>query len=154
MLKDFFVHFRQKTATLIGKLSTLAILISLAGCSSSPYYGEYTTADRTNTGTSIYGAIYNWGNASAYTIPRADRQRHQRCIFFALEETDPGQTCTWVSPETSASGVVKLISRYPQGNKICHVLFTNLRYGGKVKDFSDVACYSPVNDKWTFISRS
>lgn len=153
MLKDFFVHFRQKTATLIGKLSTLGILISLVGCS-SPYYGEYTTADRTNTGTSIYGTIYNWGNASAYTIPREDRERHQRCIFFALEETDPGQTCTWVSPDTSASGVVKLVARYPQGNKICHVLFTNLRYGGKSKDFSDRACYSPVNDKWTFISRS
>ena len=154
MLKDFFVHFRQKTATLIGKLSTLGILISLVGCSSSPYYGEYTTADRTNTGTSIYGTIYNWGNASAYTIPREDRERHQRCIFFALEETDPGQTCTCVSPDTSASGVVKLVARYPQGNKICHVLFTNLRYGGKSKDFSDRACYSPVNDKWTFISRS
>lgn len=142
-------------ATLIGKLSTVGIAISLAGCMShTPYYGEFTTADRTNTGNSIYGVIYNWGSANAYTIPRADRERHQRCIFFALEQTDPGQTCTWVSPDTSASGVVKLVARYPQGNKICHVLFTNLRYGGKSKDFSDRACYSPVNDKWTFISRS
>ena len=141
-------------ATLIGKPLMLGILISLSACASQPYYGEMTTADRTNTGNSIYGLFYNWGNANAYTIPKADRQRHQRCVYFALNKTQPGQTCSWHGPESGASGIIKLIGRYPQGSKICHILFTRLDYKNKTKDFKDVACYSPVRDKWTFISKS
>ena len=86
----------------------LGMLISLSACASQPYYGEMTTADRTNTGNSIYGLFYDWGNANAYTIPRVDRQRHQRCIYFALNRTQPGQTCSWHGPDSGASGVVNL----------------------------------------------
>ena len=94
----------------------LGILISLSACASQPYYGEMTTADRTNTGNSIYGLFYNWGNANAYTIPKADRQRHQRCVYFALNKTQPGQTCSWHGPESGASGIIKLIGRWNQSD--------------------------------------
>ena len=142
-------------ATLSGRLLTLGIVISLSACASNtPYYGDMTTADRTNTGTSIYGYIYNWGNANAYSIPRDDRQRHQRCVFFALNNTQPGEICSWHGPNSGANGIVKLVGRYNSGGKICHILFTNLNHRNKTRNFKDVACYSPVRDKWTFISKS
>ncbi len=139
----------------ITRLLTLGIVISLTACAShQPYYGEQSTADRTNTGNSFYGLLYNWGEAHAYTIPKEDRNRHQRCVFFTLDKADPGQTCSWHGPDSGANGVVKLIGRYPQGGKVCHILFTNLTYRNKTKQFKDVACYSPVRDKWTFISKT
>ena len=138
----------------LGKLLMAGTLISIGACSqySQPYYGEETTANRTGTGNIWHRIMDN--RADAYNIPVKDRDRHQRCVFFALDNLNLGEKCTWSSPDSSARGEVKVVFVYPSGSKMCHVFFTNLIYNGKSNNWQDTACYSAINDKWTFISKT
>ena len=150
MLKDFYVSFR----TVVGKLLTAGTLISIGACSqySQPYYGEETTANRTGTGN-IWHRIMDT-RADAYNIPVKDRDRHQRCVFFALDNLNLGEKCTWSSPDSSARGEVKVVFVYPSGSKMCHVFYTNLQYRGQSQNWQDTACYSGINGDWHFKSKT
>ena len=138
----------------VGKLLMAGTLISMSACSyhTQAYYGEETTADRTGTGNIWHRIMDN--RADAYNIPVKDRDRHQRCVFFALDNLNLGEKCTWSSPDSSARGEVKVVFVYPSGSKMCHVFFTHIEVKGKSKNWQDTACYSAINDKWTFKSKT
>ena len=151
MLKEFIVKCRVAT---VGSLLSLLCLIS-TGCSTqNQYYGQFTTADRTHSGNSLYHLLGNGIKNSAYSVPRKDRNRHQKCVYFVLDNLDAGEGCTWYSPDNSAKGVVAIRMIYPQDSKMCHVLYNTVHYNGKHKSWQDTACYNAVRDKWTFISKS
>lgn len=137
----------------VGKLLTVATLTLTSACSHSPYYGEHTTADRTNTGNSLYGLIAEYGKATAYTIPKIDRDRHERCVYFTLENANLGESCEWHG-ESGARGIVKVVHVYPAGSGTCQVFLTTLWYKGKHNNIQDTACWSPVRQKWTFVSKT
>ena len=132
-------------------------LISVSSCSqyTNPYYGEETTANRTNTGNIWHKIIPKLeGSTDAYNIPINDRDRHQRCVFFALENLNLGEKCKWISPDSSARGEVKVVFVYPSGSKMCHVFFTHLSYNSVSQNWQDTACYDSINDKWHFVSKT
>ena len=129
-------------------------LISINACSqhSQAYYGEETTANRTHTGN-IWHRIMDQ-RADANDIPILDRDRHQRCVFFALDNLNLGEKCKWISPDSSARGEVKVVFVYPSGSKMCHVFFTHLSYNSVSQNWQDTACYDSINDKWHFVSKT
>ena len=150
MLKAFYANF----LTVAGRLLMAGTLISTGACAqhSQAYYGEETTSNRTNTGN-IWHRIMN-NRADAGSIPLKDRDRHQRCVFFALDNLNLGETCKWISPDSSARGEVKVVFVYPSGSKMCHVFFTYLYTGRSTQKWQDTACYSAINNQWSFISKS
>jgi len=67
-------------------------LISLSACgATTPYYGNMTTADNFRQNKSVFDVAFNIGKANAYAIPAKDRQRHERCVYFALETLNVGE---------------------------------------------------------------
>jgi len=137
----------------------LSALIGLAviGCSRSaaPYYGSQTTANRSQTqGLWVHQIAQKLqGKANAFDVEVADRERHQRCVFFALEQLNLGETCVWHGPDTGDMGRVRVTAVYPMGPGMCHVFFTDLTHsGGSVKNWQDTACYNQNTEKWMFRS--
>lgn len=134
----------------------VGMLISTVSCSHrQPYYGAETTADRTGTRNTITGLLfYKRQSENAMSVPNEDRDRHQRCVFFALEQLDLGEKCQWFSPTSGHSGEVKVVQVYPSGSKMCHVFYTTMYNNTIAKNWQDTACYSSINNKWHFISES
>ena len=151
MLKAFYASF----PTVAGKLLMAVTLISLTACNSTgPYYGSYTTNQDYAPNRSVFDVIGNWGKATAYSVPAKDRERHERCVYFALETLDLGESCKWSSPDNSARGEVRVVSIYPSGSGSCQTFFTTLVYKGKAKNIQDTACWYPNIGKWQFVSKS
>lgn len=140
--------------TVAGKLLTAVTLISLTACGTTPYYGNMTTADNYGSNRSMFDVALNFGKATAYSIPHKDRQRHERCVYFALETLPVGESCKWFSTENDSRGSVRVVQIYPQGSGSCQVFHTTLFYKGKTKNIQDTACWSPNIGKWQFVSKS
>lgn len=140
------------------KFTVIALaLFATTSCSRSaaPYYGSQTTANRSQTqGLWVHQIAQKLqGKADAFDVEPEDRQRHQRCVFFALEQLNLGEKCVWDGPETGDRGVIQVTAVYPMGQKICHVFFTHLEMsGGDIKSWQDTACYNQFTEKWMFMS--
>ena len=154
MLKLFYVGFR----TVVGKLLMAGTLISTVSCAAfqpdTPYYGSQTKLSYSRNPDVVHtiARLLN-RRADAYSVPAEDRQRHERCVFFALEKLNLGEECRWYSNTSSTSGVVKIVSVYPSGHRMCHVFFTHLQVNRETKNWQDTACYSSNTDDWTFIAK-
>ena len=140
-------------------IATIAIAgIIGTGCSSrsaAPYYGSQTTANKSNTkGLWVHQVAQAiQGKANAFDVEPEDRERHQRCVFFALEQLNLGEKCVWNGPDTGDRGVVRVTAVYPMASGMCHVFFTHLATsGGGTKDWQDTACYNSSKENWNFIS--
>ena len=150
MFKASYVNLQ----TVVGKLLMAVTLISLTACgATTPYYGAVTTADNLQHNKSLFDVAFNIGKVNAYAIPIKDRQRHERCVYFALETLPLGESCKWYSTENDAKGEVKVVAIYPQGSGSCQVFHTSLWYKGKTKNIQDTACWSPNIGKWQFVSK-
>jgi hypothetical protein len=138
MFKDICANIRM----VFGVLS----LISLTACSSTPYYGEVSTA-RTyaHPGSSI-SILYNWGKYTAYSVPAQDRAEHERCIYFALDHLPAGESCQWYSKTNSARGEVRVQVVKPN---TCTILYSTIWYKGNPKSFREEACLS--GKYWKFV---
>ena len=110
----------------------VATLISLSACGSAtkPYYGHMSTASNFEQNKSLFNLAFNIGKANAYTIPTKDRDRHERCVYFALETLPAGESCNWYSTDN-----------------------TSLNYKGQTKNIQDTACWYPNVGKWQFVSK-
>ena len=153
MSKPFYANFLTEA----GKLLMAGMLIS--SCASIqpdvPYYGETTklSYSRDTNPISTIARIMS-RKSNAYSVPREDRQRHERCVFFALEKLDLGEECKWFSNKTSTRGAVKVVSAYPSGSRTCYVFFSHLRVHSTTKNWQDTACYSNIDQKWVFIAKN
>ena len=154
MLKLFYASFQ----TVVGKLLMAGTLISTVSCAAvqpdTPYYGSQTKTSYSRNPDVVHtiARLLN-RRADAYSVPAEDRQRHERCVFFALEKLNLGEECRWYSNKSSTSGVVKIVSVYPSGHRMCHVFFTHLQVNRQTKNWQDTACYSSSTDDWTFIAK-
>ena len=141
MLEDFFANFRMG----LGKPLMVGIGISLlsACASNEPYYGHMSTASDYKTTTSVYDILVNYGKYNAYTVPKVDRERHQRCIYFALDTLNSGASCKWFGRKARGEVFVAYID--PNS---CTTLYTTIWNKNKSKNFKDRACLQ--NNKWKF----
>jgi len=143
--------------TMFRTLATALIGLTAIGCSTqsaTPYYGAETTANRTNTqGLWVHQlAEAMSGKANALSVATEDRDRHQKCVFFALEQLNLGEECVWKG-DYGASGIVQVTAVYPSGHKVCHIFFTTLTESDQdVKRWKDTACWDGNRERWSFVS--
>jgi len=149
MLKDFCVDLRM----VLGKLLITGIAINIASCSSNPelYYGA-DTLKRSPKPTNFVHRIMLQSSNNAYDIPAADRERHQRCVFFALDTLDLGEKCDWHNSETGTKGTVKIVRIFSTSSGVCHTFFSTVYKSTTPVSWQDTACFTPQND-WKFVSR-
>lgn len=128
------------------------MLLLTSGCSSTqPYYGQVSTANNYNEVNSVVDVFFNWGKHNAYTVPSKEQDKHEMCVYFALDNLELGQTCDWYANDNSASGVVKVVAHRPAGSGWCTTLFHTVNYKGKSKNWQEVACVKGPGKKWYWI---
>ncbi len=140
----------------VGKLLTVGTLISSCAVlqSKQPYYGDETRLSYQRDAHPIITVARLMSRSTgANSVPKQDRDRHQKCVFFALERLNLGEECKWYSNKTSASGAVKVVHVYPSGSNMCHVFFSTLSMHNRTKRWQDTGCYSRINDRWHFIAK-
>lgn len=110
-----------------------------------------STASNYSQPGSIVGVLYNWGKHNAYSVPGKDRDKHETCVYFALDNMQVGESCDWYS--NKSNGVVQVVAHRPQGSGWCTVLFNSVDYKGQTKNWKDVACKTGGRSDWKFASR-
>lgn len=127
----------------------LILTVFISGCASDPYYGEMSTANHYNTPRNAASYLYNIAKYDAYSVPKEGRQKHERCVFFALDELNTGEHCEWAT--RNALGNVQVVSHYVAGSGYCTQLLSSVRYKGKSKAWKETACTNGPGNNWTFI---
>ena len=131
MLKDFFADSR----TAFGSLLTACILIS--GCSyNNSYYATIKTSP------AMIGAV-----------PSEDRDKHERCVYFALDVLEPGERCDWYSENGSTMGQAQVVAYRPSGSGFCATVFSAVYHKNKWANWQDLACTTAYSNQWEFISQ-
>lgn len=131
-----------------GFLLILAFLIS--GCGAhAPYYGEMSTASNYNTTHSVADIVVNIGKHNAYSVPREGREKHEQCVYFALDNLNIGEHCEWASRRSI--GNVQVMAHYPAGSGYCTTLLNSVLYKGKTRTWRDTACVNGTGNNWKFI---
>jgi surface antigen len=131
----------------LGFLLTLTLVIS--GCASDPYYGQMSTADNYSTPRNLASYVLNLGKHNAYSVPQEGRERHEQCVYFALDNLNIGEECEWATKY--AYGHVNVAAHYPAGSGYCTVLINSVRYKGKDATWKDTACVQGTSNNWKFI---
>jgi surface antigen len=124
----------------------------ISGCSST-YNAKMSTANDYTTGNSAVGVGFNILKYHAYTIPKIDRERHETCVYFALDNMQLGETCDWYSSNGSTKGKVAVVAHRPQGGGYCTVLFNSVYHKGNWKNWRDTACKKGVGNQWKWSNR-
>tara|TARA_B110000503_G_C7092663_1_gene390112 strand:- start:579 stop:920 length:342 start_codon:yes stop_codon:yes gene_type:complete len=108
-----------------------------------------STADNYQTPRNIVSYAYNISKHTAYSVPSEGRQKHEQCIYFALDQLNLGENCEWAT--RYALGNVQVMSHYPAGSGYCTTLISSVRYKGKSKVWKETACATGTGNNWTFI---
>ncbi len=134
---------------LLASGSLLILILVTSGCSSDPYYGQMSTADRYTTPKNIVSYAYNIGKHNAYSVPKEGRTKHEQCVYFALDSLNIGEHCEWATRK--ALGNVQVISHYPAGSGYCTTILNSVMYKGTRKGWRDTACVNGTGNNWQFI---
>jgi len=130
----------------------LILTLVISGCSGTPYYGEMSTAKNYGTPQNIIGLAVNVAKYNAYSVPKEGRQKHEQCVYFALDELNIGEHCEWST--RNALGNVQVMSHKPVGSGYCTELISSVIYKGNSKAWKETACTKGPGNNWTFISAS
>ena len=106
-----------------------------------------SVANRYQPANSVVGLMFNWGKHTAYDVPKADRAQHEKCIYFALDNAQVGESCKWRGSNNTSNGTVRVSAIYPNG---CHDLMSTIWYKGRTKSWVDRACLK--NNGWRFFN--
>lgn len=149
MSKDFSVV----SPTVLGSVLTALLLIS--GCASQPdsYYGSISTAGSYQETKSAWATLANITKHSAYSVPKKDRNQHESCVYFALENMELGEQCDWYSKNGSTKGKVTVVGHRPHGSGWCTTLMNSVFHKGKWANWQDVACTSGAANQWRFVPK-
>lgn len=130
-------------------IGALLAITSLVGCSSTSYYADKTinTYDSYRPVRTVIGAVYNFGRASAYSVPEESRLEHEKCVYMVLDNGQSGESCTWQTLQ--AHGIVRIVRIRPN---LCHDLLSTVHYKNKQSSWQDIAC-PDRKDNWIFYDR-
>ena len=147
MLKDFYAG----SLMVLGSLLMTSMLIS--GCTSDGgYYGKISTADRYTSSPSLIGIVANTLIYNAYSVPRKDRDKHEQCVYFSLDNLFIGEKCDWYSKDGTTHGTVKVVAHRQMSPGSCTTLFNSVFHKGKWANWQETACRKS-NGQWTFVNR-
>ena len=123
----------------------VGIAISLSACASDTYYGNLSTTPSRHyvQPNTLYDIGMNAFKFNANSVPYEDRQRHERCVYFALDTLNPGEACNWHG--NRGSGEVYVAQIEPN---TCTTIFNTITYNGKTKRWQDRGCL--VGEQWEF----
>ena len=128
----------------------LILTLVISGCAThEPYYGQMSTASNYNQPKSVVGVITNLAKHNAYSVPYEGRQKHENCVYFALDNLNLGEECEWAT--RSAIGHVQVMSHQPVGSGYCTTLLNSVLYKGESKTWKETACVSGTGNNWKFI---
>ena len=71
-----------------------------------------------------FGMVVNLTKWHWYRLPTQDRMKQERALFFALDNSENGQTTSWYNNTTGTNGVVQILSTFPQGSGYCRTVVT------------------------------
>lgn len=148
MLRDFYAGFPM----VLGSLLMTSILISGCAKTQSDYYGKISTASGYASTESPLGILFNMMKFSAYSVPRADRDKHEQCVYFSLDNLFIGEKCDWYSKNGSTHGTVKVVAHRQQGSGSCTRLFSSVFHRGKWANWQETACRQS-DSQWTFVKK-
>ena len=123
------------------------LLIALtSACSTTG--SDVTTSQTTNASVqSTYqpnngyvNVLVNFTKWHWYRLPTEDRMKQERALFFALDNSENGQTTSWYNNTTGTNGVVQILSTYPQGSGYCRTVVTRVHDKSKERIFKEIAC--------------
>lgn len=154
---DSVVSF-AKSLTGVGKsLIILTTSLFLVGCNTTQdlVYNSHSTYASTATDYKSTGSILttalNYTEWSVSRMNKYDRKQQEQAVFFALNTLPPGDQTDWYNGNTGAHGLVKVASMYPQGSGYCKVIWSQIWYNGRTRDFSETACINAVDNSWRFV---
>jgi len=147
MLKDFSAASRMAFGSL------LMVLFLTSGCASknNTYYGDISTNPGTTGVPSLIGVIAAHIKTNAYSVPKADRDKHEQCVYFTLENLFLGERCDWYSSNGATKGQVQVVSYQPAGSGYCATLFSGVYHKGNWANWQDVACTNGTGNQWKFM---
>jgi len=148
MLKVFCAGSRMA----LGSLLTMSILISACAGLDRDYYGRLSATSKYNSTESPIGIFLNMTKDNAYSVPKKDRDKHEQCVYFSLDNLFMGEKCDWYSQDGSTHGSVKVISQRQQGSGSCTTLFNSVFHKGERVIWRDTACRS-LGSQWKFVKR-
>lgn len=125
----------------------------ISGCSSNnnSYYGNISTANSYYATDSIIHIFANIGRHNAYSVPRRDRDQHEQCVYFALDNLYLGEKCDWYSSNGSTMGQVEVVAHREQQGSYCTTLYNSVFHRDSWKNWQDTAC--KTRGQWRFVSR-
>lgn len=136
----------------LGSLLMMSMLISGCAGSQSDYYGQISTASGYANTASPLVILLNMMKYSAYSVPRADRDKHEQCVYFSLDNLFIGEKCDWYSKNGSTHGTVKVVAHRQQGSGSCTTLFNAVFHKGDWVNWQETACRQS-DSQWTFVRR-
>jgi len=137
----------------LGSLLMASILISGCASTSGDYYGKISTASDYEDTRSMFGLVWNIAKYNAYSVPKKDRQQHEQCVYFALDNLFLGENCDWYSQNGSTAGQVKVVAHRQQGAGSCTTLYNAVFHKDKWATWQDTACRDGVAEQWRFVPR-
>ena len=137
----------------------LALISLLGACSSTTGVQTYNTSDTASSSVqSSYqpsngyvGVIVNLTKWHWYRLPANDRLKQEQAMYFALDNSENGQSTSWYNNDTGTNGEVIVASTYPMGSGQCRVVMSKLIYKGKLRHFKETACRGTGHEGWRFI---
>ena len=126
----------------------------ISGCSTTDnsYYGAISTNSKYYNTNSVIGIAANLARHTAYSVPREDRDKHEQCVYFALDNLFLGEKCDWYSNNGSTMGQVKIVAHRQQETAYCTTLYNSVYHKNSWKNWQDTAC-KQSNGQWRFVQR-
>jgi len=145
--------------TVVGRLLILSLLCSsLIGCAGSnkQTYVSHSVGSSANNSyqanTSYVTTVTNFFKWQMHKLPKEDQLKQEQAVFFALNNSDEGEVIQWYGNQDEGShGKVSIAMTYPQGSGYCRVVFSQINYKGKTRDFKETACRNGPDQRWRFI---
>ena len=97
------------------------------------------------------GVIVNLTKWHWYRLPAKDRMKQEQAMYFALDNSENGQSTSWYNNDTGTNGEVLVVSTYPMGSGYCRVVLSKLNYKSKLRHFKETACREGGHEGWRFI---
>lgn len=88
----------------------------------------------------------------SFFVPQQDRDQHEQCIYFALDNLFLGEKCDWYSSRGSAIGRVEVVAHRQQESGYCTTLYNSVFHRNSWRNQQQTACKQP-NGQWRFVSR-
>jgi surface antigen len=144
-------------STVVGRLLILSLCISLlGGCAShkETYVSNSVGSSANNSyspNKSYINIVTNFMSWKMHKLPAEDQVKQEQAVFFALNNSEEGDVVEWFGKKNNSHGKVMIAMTYPQGSGYCRVVFSQINYKSKTRDFKETACRNGPKKGWTFV---